>query len=224
MKDFTILKGTKKKAVILLDVQVASTGAEVWSFYNIVGGFVWEPTPYYIMLGEEVNDRYSAFPDARGVLRVLDEHENEEWSLNGFLSRMTDFLSLTQADTLYSDCGEKNKDRLDLFYQFTDKLHLTHLRVIHAPFSESFRLSMSITQDWITEGLLRIPRETLLWNQLEVFNPKELESAPEKRFYRLRALSFAVCGLQKYGKPAVLDISNLTQKLGGPPSQDWMGR
>ena len=45
---------------------------------------------------------------------------------------------------------------------------------------------------------------SLVWNQLETLHPGDIENDPEKRFPRLRALAFGVCGFQKYTSPRTL--------------------
>ncbi len=196
MIDYQTVKSVRhENGHIALEVTIGNT-PQTWRFYDIRGAFVWEPKPYFLILGEEVHDKFTAFPDRRGVLRLLDEYESETLSLNDFLGRLTDSLFLHSATDIYSDLS--NKAHADLFYEFRDKANLSQLSLANAPFRENFRIAVSITQDWISQGLVSIPKNTLLWNQLEILNPGDIENEPEKKFSRVRALSFGVCGFQKY--------------------------
>ena len=181
-------------------------------FYDIRGAFVWEPVPYFLILGEEAIDELYFDQSARGVLRILGEYENSTLSLNDFLNRLTDSLSLHSATIIYSDL--RKKEYSDLFYEYQDKLKLNHLSLIGAPFCENFRLGMSITQDWIDQGLVRIPKTSLVWNQLETLHPGDIENDPEKRFPFIRRTA------EKHPVPLFGPVVERPDRVGGGDAED----
>jgi hypothetical protein len=201
---------------VVLEVDVGGA-SQTWRYVDTRGAFVWEPVPYYLILGELKPDRFDPLPEKRGPFYVLDEFESNSLSFNNFFSNFTDSLSLLCGDDIYTDL--KKKEYVDIFYSYRDKMRLNHLSIIQAPFSEDFRAGMAQVMDAINEGFLRISKNTLLWNQLEIFNPKDIGDDPEKRFYRLRTLAFGICAYLKYGRRTIL---NLGKNFRGGNERSWM--
>jgi hypothetical protein len=202
MIDFKLVKGSRNdKGVVTLEVEVGGV-SQVWKYIDTRGSLVWGPTPYCLILGELKPDRFDAMPEKRGPFYLLDEYESDSLSFEDFFSRFTDSLGLLCADDIYADL--KEKDYVDIFYSYRDRMRLNHLSLTQAPFSEDFRAGMSQLLDAVNMGLIRIPETSLVWNQLQTFNPKDIAENPEKKFHRLRALAFGVCAYLKYGRRALL--------------------
>lgn len=215
MIDFTLLRGSRtEKGAVVLEVETGGV-AQKWIYRDTRGAFVWEPIPYYVILGELAPSNFDAPNDKRGPFYILDEHESSSLSLNDFFSRFTDSLSLLCTNDIYGDL--KKKEYSDLFYSYQDKMRL-NLSLIAAPFFDNFRIAMSQTQDTINDGLLRIPKGSLVWNQLEIFNPSDIENEPERRFHRLRALAFGICGFLKFKPVPILTVGSIARHRG----DSWM--
>lgn len=186
-------------------------GQDVFRDYDDVRlSLCWEP-PFFLCVGEESLDPYWHDQTARGVLRVLCEHGESNLSIASFLDKLTDAAALYGCSTVYGETGERFKAYVDSYWQYLDKRHL-RLDLLEAPWSGDFGLLVRKTQDAINQGLLYIHRDSETSQDLQSFTMMDLENGAEK-FYRLKALGFAVGSFEKF----------MPRRLTFKPSKDFFG-
>lgn len=162
---------------------------------------------YYCILGEEWigGTRFQDQEVPRGRLRLLCEYEADiHSSLTSLFVKLTDDTDLCQCSTLYGIIEEYKGDD---YKGFPDALNsFIHdksigVRLEEAPMAKNPAIGIEHVIDWNTKGLLELPEESLLRQQLRSLKPEDAKDLPE-RLNAVNALRFVVCGFEKY-KPTL---------------------
>jgi hypothetical protein len=185
----------------------------------IRGGISWpllskDMPAYYCILGEEWTDRtrFQGQEAFRGKLKFLCEYEAINYSLGSLFVRLTDDIRLSHCSTIY---GIIEADQDDRYKGFPNELY----KVVHdkdisvvpeqAPFAENPNIAIPHLIDWYAKGLLDLPEESLLRQQLKGLKPEDAKDVAE-RLNAVNAGRFVVCGFER-------DRPNLRSK-------DWRKR
>ena len=95
------------------------------------------------------------------------------------------------------------------------------MRLCPAPFADNFRIGLSLIQSWRDRGLLEIPGDTVIYNQLKSITKADLEESPETKFHALNALRFAIGAFEKY-RPTPFRFRFNRPRIHDSGPNDWM--
>ena len=86
-----------------------------------------------------------------------------------------------------------------------------------APYSDNFALGISYIRQWINDGLLKLPKDSLAYIQLINFSRKDLDTSDVKeRFFAINGLRFVIASFHKSGGSGVLGFRPQRQQIPGP--------
>lgn len=193
-------------------------GEDSRDYFDVRCAVVWRPL-FCIILGEEAYDKHYFDQQAPGILRLLDEYQEPGLSINSFLDRLSDSMILHGALAAYGETGDKDKAFVDAWWAYCDKRRL-RLDLLQAPFADNFNLLSAKVQDSINSGLLRLERTSDTAQDLQGFATADLQDAPDSKFFKLKALGFAVSSFEKF--PSRRPILTLGREFYGGGHNNWM--
>jgi hypothetical protein len=153
---------------------------------------------YYCILGEEYVER-NLFTNEqpRGKLVFLKELKATQPFLDVFFLPLTDDSTLYLCEKVYTDLSEDHADDAKFYQDYLYEKKLTHGRLEEAPYISNFNLGVSLIRRWIDNGLLTIPKDTIVHDQLSQIAKLDLDASPETIYFAVNALRFAVGAFYK---------------------------
>ncbi len=197
-------------------------GLEVKVFRAIKGGLSWpgsDSPGYYIILGEE--DRpILAGRKERGKLILFTEKMLPSVFPDVFCKHVTDDCSTTYCQNIYTSLvTEEGKisEEVEFYRDWKYRHEVSMGNLQEAPYSDNFALGISYIRQWIDDGLLELPKDSLAWIQLINFSRKDLDTSDvEERFFAINALRFVIASFHKSGGSGVLGFRPQRQTIPGP--------
>jgi hypothetical protein len=169
-----------------------------------IGGISWPlmvegVLSYYCILAEESISAAQRKEGQRGKLIVVREYEDPDILSSGFSKDLTDYAKLLECSTFYTvtkefqerDYSADAKLLRDYAYKKQSTVHLEE-----APLSDRPDLGLRCINKWTEEGLLKLPEESLLYNQLKNVLREKADQVPQM-FNAVNALRFVVCGFDQ---------------------------
>jgi hypothetical protein len=218
---YQLIKSIRTPKGFISQTVKTELGEQTFLYYSIRFAIVF-PTPkspgYFVGAGEELYDQIQVTQFGQ-VLNVISECEHQGIDLDGLLDKLTDEMTASLSDIVYTDMTLE--DHRDLLFGYMDKRNLRNLSALQAPYS-NFVLRIGKVKDYDNAGDLEIDKGSPLFADLRGISRADLEDEPEIKFYRLNALSMLVSGFSKYRTTPVLDVSNFAKPF-KPTPQGWMG-
>ena len=183
-------------------------------YFDIRAGLNWDPLSAVIAGEEKYDSHYSRPVHNRGVLRVTEELEGSILNLADFFDRLSDAFSLHRISEIYADTSEEAF--VEAFQDWTDR-RMARMSLVPAPYSESPAVGISLIRSWDKDGILRIEKETLLYEHLSALSDDDLDNLAGP----LNALRFVVGGFSKY-PPIRRDLSYRRVGPGYSGKHGWM--
>jgi hypothetical protein len=163
-------------------------------------GLSW-PSPrspaYYVILGQ----LSKTLPNGRHPLWVLREGFNH--IINDLFQEAVDVMGEFVAHEVFSDISSKYQNYVLNFWQFHQERKLQEIRLLPAPFFQSFNHGVFLVKEWIKNEALHIPEGTLVREQLRNIREDDLKVDPEAEFFAINALrhSLAAFDVSDYLPP-----------------------
>jgi hypothetical protein len=153
-------------------------------------GLSW-PTPYspgYFCL---VGQLSKSTATGKYPLRLL--REGQEQTPGKLFQRMADDLGLFNGHEIYTDLSEKFRSYVIAFADYKrSERGVQGLRMLPAPFCQSFLHGASLIKEWMKEDELVIPKEATVYTQLREIKTDDLKSNPEEVFYAINGLRYVI--------------------------------
>lgn len=176
-----------------------------------------EVPAYYIILGMEMRGgdyvSYGASP-----LFLLCEREVSDLSLETLFRQLGDDCTVTCCQDIYAQTGESFVEYADSFYEY-ERHKSVYAGLCPAYFPDNFDLGVSLIRDHIDRRLLELPKESILVEQLGQIRREDLKDNPDKRFYAINALRYAVATF--FRDPPVVTQATLPEG-DSHGEQSWM--
>jgi len=196
-----ILRASKtKNGVIVHELGDGETRRE---YITIRGAISWpifgENVPgYYLILGEE-HVRHFEGQEQRGKLYLLSEFAAPDirMSLDTFFSRIVNDTTRLMCNTFYAIKESKGED-CDGYATALQKFAYgkrTSINIEQPPLVDTPDIGMHYIKSWAERGLLSLPKESLVHNQLRAWEPENIKPALLS-FAAVNALRFVICGLE----------------------------
>ena len=153
-------------------------------------GLSW-PTPYspgfYCLVGQLAKSTVTG----KYPLRLLREGQGQ--TLGALFQKMADHLGLFYGHEIYTDLSDKFRSYVIAFAEFErNERGSQDLRLMFAPFYQSFLHGVSLIKEWVHDEALTIPKETALHDQLREIKADDLRSNPEEVFYAINGLRYVI--------------------------------
>jgi hypothetical protein len=196
------------KAETQKDVVIHTLDDETQLSYTAIrGSLSWpqlsENVPaYYCIVGEEFIPRplYEGQVRARGRLRLIAEYAASDiyLSLSGFFSRLTDDTKLLLCRDLYGVTetyqGEQYEGYVEALQKYAHENKVS-LSIYEAPWAEKPDIGILHIMNWQKQGLLDIPSDSILYQQMKQLRPEDLKR-PEG-LNAINAFRFVVSAFEK---------------------------
>lgn len=218
-KIYRLIKGERFKSGVIQH-QVLMFGEErIFRYQSIRIGLIWPSTEhpaFFVAGGMEIEDKYS--PSSHGVIRVIEQSEIEDLSLDTLFNDLTDSYTLMKCDSIYVDKGEGKKDFCNHLYDYLDKKNLRSLNVYDVPYKDIVS-RFSTIKVFNDSGCLIVDKGSLLFQDLQGISRAHLKDNPEEHFYRLNGLGFLIASFAKFPPTKSFDFKSFEK---GGKSGDWM--
>ncbi len=207
-----------KKTENGITVHKVNTGKEqleIFPYFSIRAGLNWPVIEgtlscpgYYCILGEQYKDevRFEGKEDLRGNLIFFKEYESPNLFLDRFFQQLTDDCTLYHCDKLYAEeinLNEKHEHYAEAFRDYASRNETRHGYLVDAPYQNDFLVRVNLIQRWIGDGLLKLPQNTIVYQQLKSMSEESLGDSPRIKFYAVNALGFALGGFHKTRGPSL---------------------
>lgn len=219
MENYRLAKAEKVPSGNILHEVLTSGGVEEkFRYYSIRMGLTW-PTigspGFFVVGGQEVQDQFDA--SERPLIRVIQEYEQNDLSLDGLFDSVTDAYSSNLCDQIYVDFTlEDFKLR---FWEYLDRRGMRSVNVLDVPY-KNILLRFGLVQDYNSSGDLLIDKGSKLFEDLKGISRSHLKDFPESKFYRVNGLSFLVAGFEKYkAQPRLVMKTSIDLRNG---REGWM--
>ena len=126
----------------------------------------------------------------RGKLILLSEHEHGKYSLLDFCKKLGEETARLCCDHIYATGDDDFEEETLLFNKYCWDQHIKG-RLEAAPYWKKPGLAIGLVHDWQTKGLLEIPENTVLYEQMKRLQTVDLVDLREK-FFAASALCFVV--------------------------------
>jgi len=208
-----VVKARRREDGIIVH-QLDSGGEK--QYLAVRGGLSWPlladklSPAYFCIAGEELISVAQRRANERGKLILLSEYEASDiLSLRAFFTKLTDDVKLLECNIFYTVTkelqGEDYSGHAETFRKFMyEKQAAVHLE--DPPWVDRAYLGIFYLNEWMKKGLLELPEESLVRNQLKMVVAEKVNQLPQE-FNAVNALRFVVCGFEKY-KP-------------NPTPEDW---
>lgn len=151
-------------------------------------GLSW-PSPgspgFYVILAQG----FKMLPNGKHPLRLVKEDSNH--IVNSLFQEMLDTMAEYSAYEIFSDTSFKYQNYVQDFWRFHQDRRLQDIKLLPAPFFQSFGHGAFLIKEWIKEEALIIP-EGVVREQLRHFEEHHLKENPEEQFFGINALRFAL--------------------------------
>lgn len=186
---------------------------EIRQYIAVRGGLSWplmteKPLPAYCcIVGEELISAPQREQNQRGKLIFLREYEAPDILLQSeFFTKLTDDAHLFECNTFYTVTkefrGEDYSGCTERFQRFVYENKIAvHLE--EAPWAADPDHGIGYIKEWMKKGLLELPEESIVRNQLKMLVDQKLNQVPQM-FNAVNALSFVICSFEKY-KPSLTE-------------------
>ena len=169
---------------------------------------------YFVVGGMEIDDPY--FASDRGLVRIIEEVEIADLSLDSLFNAVTDSYTSMLCDQVYMDFAA-NEDYRMRFWNYLDQ-HNLRVSLLDVPYKDVV-LRFSLLRDYNDSGCLAIDKSSALFQDLQGVSKENLRDSPETKFFRLNALSYLLAGFSKFPPHKPLKFNNRVD-IGG--SHGWM--
>jgi hypothetical protein len=205
MITYDIIKATEKKHhIVEHEIREEDGSTRKIKYSGIRAGLCW-PTiaspGYFCILGEEWrNVDKDEIRKNRGKLHLLAESESNSLSLNDLFSMLTEATEKLCCGYVHFEQEEEGKRSgfESAFWEYTREHDIKSSILSPAPYSDNMILGTSWIQDWSKAGLLNIQEHAIVFEQLKKISKADLEDQPEKKFYAVNGLRYAVSAFQEY--------------------------
>lgn len=198
MKGYEIVRSEYLKRKIRHVVQNGDEQQQI-DYFDIRCGLSWDPLSAVVAGEQKYDSRYSRPVHNRGILRVTEELEGSILDLADFFDRLSDAVSLHRISEIYTDVSEEAF--VEAFLDWSDRRKFL-IDLAQAPYSENPAVGISLIRSWDKDGLLRIDKDTQVYEHLSSLSDDDLENLAGP----LNALRFVVSGFSKY-PPIRRDVS-----------------
>ena len=216
MSDYRLLKGEKTESGLVRHEALTPGGEGVFRYSSVRIGLVWPGTAnpaFFVVGGMETEDEL--FFSAQGVIRIIEEAEFEDLSLNRLFDAVTSSYTSACAEVIY--CDFKLEDYRNRFWEYLDRNNLRNVNSMDVPYKDVI-LRLSTIKDFNDSGSLLIDKGSLLFQDLQGISRSHLKDSPEERFYRLNGLGYLISGFAKF--PPVKRLKDVVRRFGR--GDTWM--
>jgi hypothetical protein len=193
---YRLLRAEKVKNGIVKHEAVHMGREDVFRYLSIRIGLVCpgqENPAFFVVGGMEVEDELS--PSPRGLIRILQEEEVNDLSLNILFDTVTSAYTAMLADALYVDAAKEDfKMRL---WDYLDAHNLRTVSIENVAYKDPV-LRLSSVKDFQDAGDLLIDRGSPLFQDLQGVSRSHLRDDFESKYFRLNALGYLVSSFAKY--------------------------
>ena len=198
-----VLRASKSEKGVI--VHESGDGESRREYITIRGAISWpifgENVPgYYLILGEEYVRHFEG-QEQRGKLYLLSEFVAPDirMSLDTFFSRIVNDAShlMCNTNTFYAVKESKGED-CDGYATALQKFAYgkrTSINIEQPPLVDTPDIGMHYIKSWAERGLLSLPKESLVHNQLRAWEPENIKQVILS-FAAVNALRFVICGLE----------------------------
>jgi hypothetical protein len=192
------------------------------SYFQTRAGLSW-PTAnspgYFCIFGLENNPALTT--DERPLVLLA---ENESHLLGKFFERLTINAKRLFCEWLFANM-EDNQGFVNSFRKFIRERKINGLRLRDSAEFEDFEHNIALIRQRRIDGVLSIPKDTILGKQIRSMTPDDLKDKPEERFYAVMALSrvlgsFEAFPWKKFSKPFT-GFKNFQHRIKKPISSDY---
>ena len=152
-------------------------------------GLSW-PSPgspgFYVILGQ----LYKTLPNGKHPLRILKEGSNH--IVNSLFQELVDNIAEFNGYEIFSDVSFRYQNYVQDFWRFHQDRRLQDIKLLSAPFFQSFGHGVYLIKEWIGDQALYIPEGSVAKEQLKRLEEHHLKENPEEEFFAVNALRFGL--------------------------------
>ena len=153
---------------------------------------------FYVILGQ----LSQPLPNGRRPLLLVKEGSHH--IVSNLFQEMLDSMGEFQAYEIFSDVSSKYQNYVLDFYHFHNTRRLQKIRLLPAPFFQSFSHRIYVTKKWVQEEALYIGETAVTREQLRSIREEDLKQNAEEVFGGINALGYVVAAfdVSDYSPPA----------------------
>jgi hypothetical protein len=184
----------------------------------IRGGITWPTSKapaYFCIVGEEyIAPRCTDEKAPPGPRIPIAEFMSDSLSMQNFYDRLIDLAEQMMCRDFYVDlpeerwaCGYEN-DLNEAVCEQKAKVYL-----YDAYDKDSFILGVSRIKSDFDKGNLKIPKDSIVFSQLQALTREDLDNSPEENFYSINALRHVISSYYRYAPVIKLPLNSRLRKL-----------
>ena len=153
------------------------------------GGLSWPSSSspgFYIILGQ----LSKTLPNGRRPLRFLKEGSHH--IVSNLFQEMLNAMGEFQAYEIFSDVSFKYQNYILDFHHFYRTRKLQRIKLLPAPYFQSFGHRIYVTKKWVQDGALEIGEAATLREQLRTIKEDDLKQNAQELFGGVNALGYVV--------------------------------